>query len=166
MTNTEPTTEPTYLDRVAEALPELSPRTAGALPSTRTFGMVEDALASDDIEVVKMELQHTRAHYQSLEYQLNAEDQNTELLLEAIGNGFIPEPESTEDAIRLAARFFHRAVLEAAYDTAHNTGFFVAVLGMSVQDALKQLYVGLDFEDPEREDAVEAAIDAILDRGE
>ncbi|QOP64291.1 hypothetical protein QDW16_gp13 [Microbacterium phage Quenya] len=137
-----------FAARLDEKLPK---RTAGALPSTRTFGMVTEALASEDVEQLSHELQHTRAHYQSLEYMLNNEDQIVETILGSWDAGAAPEPTTVEEAVRLTARVFATEVLEAAYDTAHNTGFFIAVLGMTVQEALQTLYSDLDFSDPERE---------------
>ena len=138
------------LDKVAPK------RTAGALPSTRTFSMVADALASEDIDQVKGELQHTRAHYQSLEYMLNHDEQIAKTIIESFSDPECPVPETVEDAVRLTTRVFASAVLDAAYDNAHAIGFFVQVLGRDVQQALQSLYSELDFSDPEREVSDEA----------
>ena len=79
------------MSTITDALNEAEPfRTAGALPSTRTFGMVENALESDDIDVVKAELVHTRAHSQSLEYILNAEETILTSLRTSIAEGSTP----------------------------------------------------------------------------
>lgn len=145
---------------------KLALRTAGALPSSRTFGMVTDAIASGDVEALTMELQHTRAHYQSLEYMLNSEDRAFEVITQGIADGEVPAPETVEDAIRLALRFTATVALEAAYDNAHQTGFFIAVLGMDVQTALQQIYGELDFSDPEREVTDEALQAFIADAGD
>ncbi|AXH47349.1 hypothetical protein SEA_EDEN_54 [Microbacterium phage Eden] len=124
---------------------------AGSLPGPRTFDMVTQVLAAQDPEALSLELQHTRAHYQSLEYILNDEPRTLEVIREAIESGELPKPETIEDAIALAVRFIGTVALEAAYDTAHQTGFFIAVLGMTVQGALEQLYPDLDHVDRERE---------------
>ncbi|QDH92432.1 hypothetical protein SEA_CELAENA_53 [Microbacterium phage Celaena] len=137
-----------FTARLDEKLPK---RTAGALPSTRTFGMVTEALESQDVEVLSHELQHTRAHYQSLEYMLNNEEQLVEVIKGSWEAGAAPEPTTIEEAIRLTVRAIATEALEAAYDTAHQTGFFIAVLGMNVQEALQTLYSDLDYSDPERE---------------
>jgi hypothetical protein len=140
----------TYADKI-DAIEDLAPRTAGALPSTRTFNMVTDALQSGDVEHLQMELQHTRAHYQSLEYMLNDEGAILTAINAEVEAGRVPKPETPEEALQLAVRVYSKVVLDAAYDNAHEVGFFVAVLGMSVQDALQQIYGRLDFSDPERE---------------
>lgn|GEM_PF-5957228 len=138
-----------FTDKLNQTFPV---RTAGALPSTRTYGMVEEALASDDIEVVKAELVHSRAHYQALEYMLNSEARLIETFLDGLANDpETPKPETTEDVVRILARVYGTVVLEAAYDTAHSTGFFMGVLGMDLQTALQNLYADLDWSDPERE---------------
>jgi len=145
------------------ALDEKLPiRTAGALPSSRTFGMVTEAIESQDVEQLTHELMHTRAHYQSLEYVLNGEARALEVLKEGIADGQVPEPQTVDEALQLAFRFAGTVALEAAYDTAHQTGFFIAVLGMDVQTALQQLYPELDFSDPEREVSDED-LQALLD---
>ncbi|WIC89476.1 hypothetical protein SEA_BAJUNIPER_53 [Microbacterium phage BAjuniper] len=138
----------TFTDALNEKLPT---RTAGALPSSRTNGMVTDALASEDVEALSHELIHTRAHYQSLEFMLSDEGRAFEVLKQGIADGEVPEPTTVDEAIQLALRFSATVALEAAYDTAHSTGFFIAVLGMDVQGALRQLYPHLDHSDPERE---------------
>ncbi|UGL61867.1 hypothetical protein SEA_FRANKLIN22_54 [Microbacterium phage Franklin22] len=135
---------------------KLERRTAGALPSSRTFDMVTQALESGDPEVIGMELQHSRAHYQSLEYMLNSEQRILDVINEGIEAGEVPTPTNVQEALALAVRFINTVALEAAYDTAHGTGFFVAVLGMNVQSALQNLYPELDHSDPEREVSDEA----------
>ena len=87
------------MSTITDALNEAEPfRTAGALPSTRTFGMVENALESDDIDVVKAELVHTRAHYQSLEYILNDEENILTSLRTSIAEGEYPTPTTPDEA--------------------------------------------------------------------
>lgn len=144
-------TEPTYLERVA-TIPgaNLGPRTAGALPAARTFDMVTEALNSEDIEAVKNELIHSRAHYQALEYALANEQANYDVLTGAFEDEFIPRPETIEEAIQLTLRFVHKVVLEDAYQAAHQTGFFLA-MGMNVDEERRTMYPDLDFSDPERE---------------
>lgn len=134
---------------------QLPARTAGSLPSTRTFGMVEDALASENIDEVKAELIHTRAHYQSLEYMLNSEARIIETILKANENAANdpeqPAPETFEETVRLIVRLYSSVITDSAYDTAHSVGFFMGVLGMDLQEALRTLYDDLDHRDPERE---------------
>ena len=155
------------MSTITDALNEAEPfRTAGALPSTRTFGMVENALESDDIDVVKAELVHTRAHYQSLEYILNDEETILTSLRASIAAGEYPTPTTPDEALELAARVYSKVIVEVGYDNAHNIGFFVGVLGMSVQDALKQLYTTLDFSDPDAESEVDRAVAELLGSAE
>ncbi|UYL86358.1 hypothetical protein JOVITA_54 [Microbacterium phage Jovita] len=137
--------------------------TAGALPSTRTFGMVTEALESDDIDFVKGELQHSRAHYQALEYMLNGETQIIETILESFDMpaDVAPTPTTIEEAVRLTVRIFATEVLMAAYDTAHHVGMPMALTGANLQEALQMLFGGLDFSDPERE-LTEDDIQALL----
>lgn len=143
------------MSTITDALNEAEPfRTAGALPSTRTFGLVEDALESEDIDVVKAELAHTRAHYQSLEYTLNDEETILTELRTSIAEGEYPTPTTPDEALELAVRVYSTAIVEVAYANAHNIDFFVVALGMHVQDALKQLYSNLDFSDPEVDRAI------------
>ena len=143
------------MSTITDALNEAEPfRTAGALPSTRTFWMVEDALESDDIDVVKTELVHTRAHYQSLEYILNDEQTILTSLRAAIEAGKYPTPTTPDEALELAVRVYSKVIVDGGYDNAHNIGFFIEALGMSVQDALKQRYSNLDFGDPATDRAI------------
>ncbi|AVR57213.1 hypothetical protein SEA_RONA_52 [Microbacterium phage Rona] len=133
-------------------------RTAGALPGTRTFGQVEEALNSADIDEVKAELVHTRAHYQALEYMLNSEERILETILAGIARDAelgeeaeVPAPQTVEEAVRLVVRLYGSVIVESAYDTAHSTGFFMGVLGMDLQTSLQNLFGDLDWSDPERE---------------
>ncbi|QDP45072.1 hypothetical protein QDW22_gp54 [Microbacterium Phage DirtyBubble] len=139
----------TFTEKLDAALPL---PTAGSLPATRTFGMVEEALASDDIDFVKGELQHSRAHYQSLEYMLNNEAAIVKTIVESfpLGDDIAPTPETVEEAVQLTVRVFATEVLMAAYDSAHQIGLPMAIMGLSVQGALQMLYGDLDFSDPER----------------
>ncbi|QIN93714.1 hypothetical protein QDW23_gp55 [Microbacterium phage Stromboli] len=139
----------TFTEKLDAALPL---PTAGSLPSTRTFSMVESALASSDIDEVKGELQHSRAHYQSLEYMLNNEVAIVKTIVESfpLGDDIAPTPETVEEAVQLTVRVFATEVLMAAYDSAHQIGLPMAIMGLSVQGALQMLYGDLDFSDPER----------------
>ncbi|UVF61110.1 hypothetical protein SEA_EULA_55 [Microbacterium phage Eula] len=134
----------------------LPKQTAGSLPGTRTFGMVTEAIESRDVDQLIRELEHTRAHYQSLEYMLNNEDQIAKTIIgsftdpEARDAG-IPVPATLEEVVHLAVRVYANEVLGAAYDTAHQVGLPMALMGLDVQDALKMIYSDLDFSDPERE---------------
>lgn len=126
--------------------------TAGALPSSRTFGMVTQAIESKDVAELTHELEHTRAHYQSLEYMLNNEDAIVKTILGSFEEAEeLPTPTTIEEAVRYTARVFATEVLMAAYDSAHQIGLPMALMGLDVQDALKMLYSDLDFSDPERE---------------
>ncbi|QOP66645.1 hypothetical protein SEA_LAHQTEMISH_54 [Microbacterium phage Lahqtemish] len=136
---------------IAELNAALPKPTAGSLPSTRTFVMVTSALESDDVEQLGAELQHTRAHYQSLEYMLNNEDQIVETILGSFTEADeLPTPTTVEEAVRYTARVYATEVLLAAYDTAHQLGLFLA-MGMNVQEALQHLYSDLDHTDPAKE---------------
>ena len=154
MTNQNPTTaiSPEFREALANA-PLMAPRTAGALPSSRTFNMVTAALESGSEEHLAMELKHTRAHYESLEYALADEENIVAAIIDALKEGDLPQPQNLEETLALTARVYHKVVLDVAYETAHGIGFFMEVLGLNVQEALRVLYAdtGLDFSDPERE---------------
>ncbi|WMI34073.1 hypothetical protein FINALFRONTIER_56 [Microbacterium phage Finalfrontier] len=149
------------------ALPK---QTAGSLPGTRTFGMVTEAIESRDVDQLIRELEHTRAHYQSLEYMLNNEDQIAATIIgsftdPAARDAGIPEPTTLEEVVRLTVRVYANEVLGAAYDTAHQVGLPMALMGLDVQDALKMIYSDLDFSDPARE-LTEDDIAALLGKPE
>ncbi|QJD49871.1 hypothetical protein QDW19_gp56 [Microbacterium phage AvGardian] len=134
------------------ALDAALPRpTAGSLPATRTFSMVTQAIESQSIEELTHELEHTRAHYQSLEYMLNNEDAIVATILESFKEAEeLPTPTTVEEAVRYTARVFATEVLMAAYDSAHHIGLPMALMGLNVQEALQMIYGDLDFSDPER----------------
>lgn len=147
------------MSTITDALNEVEPiRTAGALPSSRTNDMVEDALSSDDIDQVKAELTHSRAHYQSLEFLLNDEATILATLQDSIEVGEYPTPTTPAEALELAVRIYSKVVIEVAYDNAHRIGIFMA-MGMSVQEALQTLYSNLDHTDPERTVTDEALVE-------
>ena len=142
------------MSTITDALNEAEPfRTAGSLPSTRTFWMVTEAIESKDVDHLVGELNHSRAHYQSLEYMLNNEAQIVETILGSFAESddVAPTPETIEEAIRLTARVYATEVLMAAYDTAHQLRPPMALMGLNVQEALQMLYDDLDHSDPERE---------------
>lgn len=140
------------MSTITAALESVAPRrTAGALPSSRTNDMVETALESDNIEAVKTELTHSRAHYQSLEFLLNDETAILESLRASIAAGEFPTPTTVDEALELAVRIYANVVIDAAYDNAHEVALPMAVLGLSVQESLQSLYSHLDHSDPERE---------------
>ena len=145
----------TFTEKLDAALPL---PTAGSLPSSRTFSMVSDALESSDIDKVKGELQHSRAHYQSLEYMLNNEADIVKTILESFefGDEVAPTPKTVEEAVRLTVRVFATEVLMAAYDTAHQIVLPTA-MGLDVQQALQMLYGDLDHTDPARVTDAESA---------
>ena len=153
----------TFTEKLDAALPL---PTAGSLPSSRTFSMVSDALESSDIDEVKGELQHSRAHYQSLEYMLNNEADIVKTILESfeLGDEVAPTPKTVEEAVRLTVRVFATEVLMAAYDSAHQIGVPMAMglgvpmaMGLDVQQALQMLYSNLDHTDPARVTDAESA---------
>lgn len=128
-------------------------RTAGALPSSRTEGLLADALESDDIDVVKHHLIHTWLHYQSLEFALASEDKNAEAIREFVTNHDIDhKPE-----IEVVTRAYATGILEAAYDVAHETlSDPLFLLGITTApQSLRTFYPGLDFTDPESEPAID-----------
>lgn len=152
MTNQNPTTtvSPEFRAALDNAF-MMAPRTAGALPSSRTFDMVTAALESKDTDQLSAELQHTRAHYESLEYALSDESRIVAAIIDGIEGGELPRPQNLEETLTLAARAYHKVILDIAYETAHQVGFFMEAFGMSVQEALRTIYSDLDFSDPERE---------------
>ncbi|AVR56798.1 hypothetical protein PBI_ELVA_57 [Microbacterium phage Elva] len=132
--------------------------TAGALPSSRTFGMVTEALESKDVDHLSGELQHSRAHYQSLEYMLNNEDAIVATILGSFEEApELPTPTTVEEAVRFTARVFATEVLMAAYDSAHQIGLPMQLMGLDVQQALQMLYGDLDHTDPQRVTDAETA---------
>ncbi|QZE10273.1 hypothetical protein QDW33_gp53 [Microbacterium phage Doobus] len=146
-------TSTTFTDALEAALPK---QTAGSLPSTRTFGMVTEAIESRDVDALIRELEHTRAHYQSLEYMLNSEDQIAETIINSFTDpaaraAGIPEPTTLEEVVRFAVRVYANEVLGVAYDTAHQVGLPMALMGLDVQGALQMIYSDLDYSDPARE---------------
>ena len=121
-------------------------RTAGALPSSRTEDMLAEALASDDIEHVKAQLQHVWGHYQSLEFALVEAAANTT----GIRDGILEYGLQDEDPVDIVARIIALPVLEQAYNAAHRSLDGVAI-GMTVPDTLRLIYSDLDHSDPARE---------------
>lgn len=142
------TTEPTFTEALETAVPF---RTAGSLPGPRTFDMVTNALDSEDVQALSLELIHSRAHYQSLEYTLAGVEQNTSIILDGIREGAYPTPTTTKEAVALAVRVLSFGAIETAYDFAHQVGFFVGGLGMTVQEGLQVIFSDLDHSDPERQ---------------
>lgn len=138
----------------------IAPRTAGALPSSRTVSLLDEALASDDIDVVKAQLVHVWAHYQSLEFILNGAAENIETINNARSSDRV-ENDVTND-LELAAGYFATGAIDVAYENAHSIGFFMQVLGLSPMDALKMIYTTLDYSDPERDGANQ---DTVIDLG-
>jgi hypothetical protein len=142
----------------------LPPRTAGQLPAARTFGMVTDALESKDVQQLSDELNHTRAHYQSLEYMLNNEGDIIATILSSFEEApELPTPTTVEEAVRYVVRVYSTELLNAAYDTAHGIGLPMALMGLNVKEALELLYSDLDHQDPDRE-VTDADIAALLGR--
>lgn len=136
----------------ADRLDQLNPaRTAGSLPAARTMVQVESALASDNIDAVKAELEHTRAHYNSLEYALFSARAAKQTLLDGIESGLYPTPSSTAEAIELTLRIVAEDTIEAAYDIAHMAGDAANRAGVPVEDAIRAGFSNLDFSDPDRE---------------
>ncbi|AYN56937.1 hypothetical protein HOU45_gp52 [Microbacterium phage Armstrong] len=134
-------------------------RTHGALPSSRTEDQTVRALESDNIDEVKAQLAHVWAHYQSLEFIVNAVSKNLEGIDVAATNGILPYADA-EVALRVLAT----EGIEGAYQLAHATMDYIAFLGMTPPDAVRAVYAGagFDFSDPEREGAVDKAISDIL----
>lgn len=128
----------------------LPARTAGALPSSRTQSLLEEALASDNIDDVKAQLVHVWAHYQSLEFMLVGWEANKKTVEAALED---PDVEVDVDPAEIPYRFFATGAIDIAYDNAHSVGFFMGLLGMPVTEALRNIYDHLDFNDPEREAA-------------
>lgn len=125
----------------------IEPTTAGALPSSRTEGMLAQALESDNIDFVKGQLMHAWAHYQSLEFLLNNRAAVSQTLAVAKA-----ELVNDVDDADLAIGFYATGAIEVAYDTAHNVSNVMAAgLADTVPDALRFLYPTLDHSDPERE---------------
>lgn len=147
------TNEPT--EAIEYAHVDLPPvMTAGALPSSRTEDMLQAALDSTDLEEKNAHLKHIWAHYQSLEFALANTDLNTTILQEFADSEGIGRDQFAE----FASKFFLMAVLNSAYETAHQTGLYLAIgFAETVPGALRQLYQGLDYSDPER-DAEEAVV--------
>lgn len=127
----------------------IATRTAGALPSSRTFGQTEAALASDNIEEVKAQLSHVWAHYQALEYIVHDRAANAETIRNALADETVEN--DVEDLIDLVTGYFATGAIEIAYGTAHSTLPLISILGLDVQAALRELLPQLDYSDPERE---------------
>ena len=139
-----------------DGLDAVLPRhTAGSLPSSRTHLNVLDVLASGDVDRLREEVMHANAHYQSLEYMLNNEDELLRIVLQSFDPSEVahpaPEPESVEDAVRLALRVVSNVATISAYSIAHSALGVHSISGMDVQRALQMLYSDLDFSDPDNE---------------
>lgn len=146
----------------------LPKHTAGSLPSSRTHLNVLDVLESGDVDRLRTEVLHANAHYQSLEFMLNNEDELLRIVLQSFDPGEVsrpaPKPESVEDAVRLTLRVVGSVALSSAYSIAHSAMGVRAISGMDVQRALQMLYSGLDFSDPDNE-LTDADLEELL-RGE
>ena len=139
-----------------DGLDAVLPRhTAGSLPSSRTHLNVLDVLKSEDVDGLRAEIMHANAHYQSLEYMLNNEDELLRIVLQSFDPGEVsypaPRPESVEEAVRLTLRVVGNVALVSAYSIAHSAMGVRAISGMDVQRALQMLYSDLDFSDPDNE---------------
>jgi len=143
----------------------IPPRTAGSLPSSRTEGLLAQALESDDIDEVKAQLVHIWGHYQSLEFFLN----DRAGIAETIRNAQAADLEQDVDPVDLVIGFLSTGGTDMAYDLAHNALNGVAA-GYTVPEALRVIYSHLDHTDPERElserdlEAFFAALDDDLDK--
>jgi hypothetical protein len=137
-------------------------RTHGALPSSRTESQTEEALASDDIELVKAQLAHVWGHYQSLEFIVNAVKQNFEGVAGLVDTGFI-RADDTKLGAEVALRVLAGKGIEGAYKLAHFSMDLVAV-GASPAEAIRAVYdgAGFDFSDPQREDQIDKLIADLL----
>lgn len=135
-------------------------RTAGALPSSRTEDMLETALASDNIDAVKTELEHVWAHYQSLEFMLNATAQNSAAIDGSVKEILGDEGYATAtpaELIEAATRVVAGPVLENAYLVAHHAGFGARVTDSTISSALRECYPQLDHTDPATQITTEEA---------
>lgn len=155
---TEPTASAsfeTYQTTLSSLVPK---RTAGALPSCRTEGMLANALASDNIDEVKAQLMHVWAHYQSLELLLHNREYNSGILALAKEETPIHDLDDAD----LALGFFATGAIEVAYDNAHAvTDILDADLAETVPQALRVIYPDNDYSDPER-DLVDNDIEDLL----
>lgn len=130
--------------------------TAGALPSSRTEALLNDALNSNDINAVKLELIHTWAHYQSLEFVLNAAATDPKVIRDSamhliFASGLDLNALTQGDLLDLVTRIYARGVLEKGYKTAHESLSLITSHNVSVSDALRMLYSALNHADPEVE---------------
>ena len=140
-----------YTDKL-DQIAELKTTTAGALPGTRTFAMVEEAIESGDTKALAEELLHSRAHYQSLEYMLHDEKRTAEVINEAIEEGILPRPETPAEMQELTIRFIATVVLMSGYDLAHQVGYYSDLTQLSLQEAFKAgPFAHLDWSDPQRD---------------
>ena len=95
----------TAITNTLDILLPLTP--AGALPSSRTEDMLQDALDSDNIDVVKAQLAHIWGHYQSLEFMLNSLAHDPAGVIEHTRNfgliATVAEAEAMHAAFRITA---------------------------------------------------------------
>ena len=133
-------------------------RTAGELPSSRTYQQQLDAMASDDINSVKAQLAHVWAHYQSLEFLLSGVAHNKETISLALND---EDVENDISELDLALGFFAVGAVGIAYHMAHESmGIAQLFFGGDVQAALRELYPYLDYTDPAKIEVVDTdAID-------
>lgn len=124
--------------------------TAGALPSSRTEGMLQEALDTDDIQHVKSQLAHIWGHYQSLEFMVNALATDPADVIKAAHDTGIIETVAEAEAMHAAFRIAAEVFLLQAYQAGH-TALDGLSYGLSVPDSLRNLYPQLDHSDPERE---------------
>lgn len=132
---------------------------AYGLPSVHTQEhLLDAALESDDIEVVKAHLQHVWDHYQALEFALASYDFNKGALLDGIEDHDLQEAWAADPA-GVAVQAIGTNIILATYEAAHSAETFAQMLGINPTDMLRDVYAealgGEDaFNDPTAADGV------------